>query len=357
MRASRWGRAVVSLALLAAGCATERPPSRALTVSLATSPGGLDPRTTTDDASQKVSQFIFDDLLELDDRLQVVPHLAERFDQVSPTVYRATLRQGVRFHNGAELTAEDVVFTFRGYINPAAASPRKGGYRELASVDALGRYEVQFTLFRPYASFPINLVTPIVPAGSNESLGDHPVGTGPYWFVRYVPDDRLELAPFEGYFNGAPRNAGLILRVIPDDVMRGLEIERGSLDLIVNDLGPDIVHRMRSLPHLQSLEGPGVDYQYIGVNLRDSALADVRVRQALSLAIDRRALVDHLRRGLAVEASIMLPAQSWAAPEGLDPIPYEPERAKALLRAVGIALDVRLYEFATLYADVLAGNF
>jgi peptide/nickel transport system substrate-binding protein len=398
MTALRPWTAFVGVAGVVAGCAATPAPVGSLVVSLATSPGGLDPRLTTDDVSQKISQLIFDDLLELDDHLRVVPHLAEAFEQLSPTQYRATLRQGVRFHDGRELTADDVVFTFRGYIDPATASPRKGGYRELAAVDAFGRYEVRFTLSRPSASFPINLVTPIVPAGAGASFGDHPIGTGPYRFVRYVPDDRLELERFDGYFGGAPRNAGLVLRVIPDDVMRGLELERGSLDIVVNDLAPDIAHRLRDRPSLQTAESPGVDYQYIGLNLRDRALSDVRVRQALAYAIDRHAIVEHLRRGLAVEAAAMLPAQSWAAPTGLLPWPYDPERAKALLReagyaaagdppggrvllaltlkvsntefnrlqsevlqqqlrAVGIALDVRLYEFAALYADVLAGAF
>jgi peptide/nickel transport system substrate-binding protein len=179
--------------------------------------------------------------------------------------------------------------------------------------------------------------------------------------------------------------------------MRGLEARKGTIDVIVNDISPDIAFQLKKDPKLQSVEGPGADYQYIGVNLRDPILKDVRVRQALSFAINRESIVDNLRRGLAVPASGMLPPMSWALAPDLQPWPYDPPRAIQLLdeagwtdpdgdgpgtrfsltlkvsniefnrlqatvvqqdlARVGIALDVRTYEFATLYADVVSGNF
>jgi peptide/nickel transport system substrate-binding protein len=180
-------------------------------------------------------------------------------------------------------------------------------------------------------------------------------------------------------------------------VMRGLELRKGTLDIVINDASPDIVVQLKNDPALQAIEAPGADYQYIGLNLTDPLLRDVRVRQALALAIDRQAIVDHLRRGLAVPARGMLPPISWAVAPDIDEYPYDPARARALLdlaghvdpdgdgplprftltlkasniefnrlqaaviqqnlRGIGIELDVRSYEFATLFADVLAGNF
>lgn len=187
------------------------------------------------------------------------------------------------------------------------------------------------------------------------------------------------------------------MKIVPDDVMRGLELEKGTMDLVVNDLAPDIVYQMRQDDRLQVVEAPGVDYQYIGLNTEDATLRDVRVRQALAFAIDRDAIVEYLRRGLAVPANGMLSPLSWAAAADVPSYPHDPARARALLdeagyrdadgdgpasrftltlkvsnsefnrlqssviqqnlRDVGIDLDVRTYEFATLYADVLAGNF
>jgi len=265
------------------------------------------------------------------------------------------------------------------------------------AVEARDRYTVVFTLKEPFGSFPVNLVLPIVPEHATAELREHPVGTGPYRFVRYETDDRLELAPFDDYFGGRPKNDGVVLRVVPDTIMRGLELRKGTMDIVVNDLEPDIVHQLGQDARLQLVEGPGTDYQYIGVNLRDPILKDVRVRRAIAYAIDRHAIIEYLRRGLATPAAGLLPPVSWAFDADVFTFSYDPAKARALLdqagypdpdgdgpaprftltlkvsniefnrlqssviqqnlRAVGIALDVRTYEFATFYADVLRGNF
>jgi peptide/nickel transport system substrate-binding protein len=392
------GAGFVLAALLASGC-LHRPVADPdiIVVNIVNGPNNLNPLLATDDSSQKLHQLIYDSLMELDDRLRVVPRLAERLDHPTPTTFVATLRQGVRFHDGHELTAADVVYTFATLIDPEFASPRKGGYVELAAVAALDQYRVLFTLKQPFESFPINLLMPIVPAGGQATLRTQPIGTGPYKFVRYAVDDRVELVANQDYFGGAPKNAGLILKIVPDDVMRGLELEKGTTDIVVNDLAPDIVHQMRDEGRLRITQAPGVDYQYVGLNLRDPLLSDVRVRQALAYAIDRDAIVTHLRRGFAEPALGLLPRLSWAFADDLFPYPHDPQLARGLLDAagypdpdgagpgtrfslslkvsniefnrlqssvmqrdllaVGIQLDVRTYEFATLYADVLSGNF
>ncbi len=394
----------VSLATLALliviGACVHRPATDpdVIVVAIQSAPNNLDPRIGTDDASQKIHDLIFDTLMQLDERMHVAPRLAERLEHPDPLTYVAFLRRGVRFHDGRELTAADAVYTFRGFLDPGFISPRKGGYRELASVEARDRYTVVFTLKQPFASFPINLVMPIVPAGADASLRTRPIGTGPYRFVRYQVDDRVELERFDGYFGGPPRNHGLVIKIIPDDVMRGLELGKGTTDLIVNDLTPDIVHQLDRSDRLQKVEAPGVDYQYIGLNLRDPVLRDVRVRQAMAYAIDRHAIIEHLRRGLATPAVGLLPPLSWAFAPDVFSFPHDTARARALLdeaghrdpdgngpaprfrltlkissalefnrlqasviqqnlRDIGVDLDVRTYEFGTLYADVLKGSF
>jgi peptide/nickel transport system substrate-binding protein len=215
--------------------------------------------------------------------------------------------------------------------------------------------------------------------------------------VRHLPDDRVELAAFERYWAGKPANEEVVLRVVPDEVMRGLELRKGSIDLVVNDVSPDILHQLRGDERLQTATAPGVDYQYIGINLLDAALGDVRVRRALAHAIDRQAIVDHLRRGLATPADGLIPPIARAHEPGITSYAFDPARARELLdeagfrdpdgdgpvprlrlalktsniefnrlqaavvqenlARVGVALDVRTYEFATLFADVIAGNF
>lgn len=391
-------RAALLAPLLLAAC-LHRPVDNphVIVISMSSGPNNLDPRVGADSYSEKASQLMFNNLMELDDRLRMAPGLAERLDHPDPTTYVVTLRRGVQFHDGHELTSADVVYTFRSFLDPSFVSVKKGGYRELQSVDARDRYTVVFTLKKVFPSFPINLRQAIVPTGAGAELRDRPVGTGPYRFVRYAVDDRLEVAAFNEYFGGRPKNDGVVVKITPDDIMRGLELKKGTLDISVNDLAPDVVYQLRADDRLQTIETAGVDYQYLGLNLRDPILRDVRVRQALAYAIDRQAIVEHLRRGLATPADTLLPPVSWAQAPDVFSFPHDPAQARALLDAagypdpdgdgpaarfrltlkvsniefnrlqsaviqqdlqrIGVALDIRAYEFATLYADVIVGNF
>lgn len=390
--------AAVALTLAAAGCGAAHPGDpEVIVVAVPASPNSLDPRVGTDEASQRVHQLVFDTLLSLDADLRVGPGLATHWEMPDARTYVVHLRDDVRFHDGRLLTAADVVYTFTSLLDPDFVSARKGAYRMVAGVDALDPRTVRFRLAEPFASFPINLVLPIVPAGAGDTIASHPVGTGPYRFVRFAVDDRIELARFDDYWRGPARNAGVVLKVVPDDIMRGLELRKGTVDVVVNDLAPDVVFQLARDDRLQVVQAPGTDYAYLGLNLRDPALADVRVRHAIGHAIDRDAIIAHLRRGLARPAAGILPEVSWAYEPDVFQFTYDPARARALLdeagypdpdgdgpaprlrltlkvstnefmrlqaavvqqdlRAVGIDLEVRSYEFATLYADVLRGQF
>jgi peptide/nickel transport system substrate-binding protein len=307
-----------------------------LTVGIRTAPNTLDPRQGGDEMSQRVGELIFSPLMVIGPDLRAAPHLAERLDHPDPLTYVAHLRRGVRFHDGRMLTAADVAYTFRAVIDPAFVSPFKGAYSVLESVTAPDDYTAVFRLREPFAAFPIQLVQPpIVPAGSGDSLRAHPIGSGPYRFLEYSSDDRIRLAAFDDYFGGRPANRGLVLKVVPDDTMLGLELRRGSVDLVVNDLMPDIAHQLERDAALQAHTAPGVDFQYLTFNLRDPALRDRRVRQAIGHAIDRQAIVDHLRRGLGRLATGLLPSQNPMFAADVPQFSYDPARAMALLDDAG----------------------
>lgn len=391
-------RLLLAAVLATSACGGAPPsPQSVITLAVPNSPNNLDPRIGTDDVSQKVQLLVFDYLLALDDQLRVVPGLAIDWEMPDDRTYVVHLRKGILFHDGRELDADDVVYTFGSFLDPNFMSPRRGAYRTLQSVTALDRYTVEFKLREPFGSFPINLVMPVVPAGAGAALRDRPVGTGPYRFLSHTPDDRIVLEAFPQHFRGAPRNNGVVIRIVPDDIMRGLELQKGTVDLVVNDLAPDIVHQLAEEGRLQVTRSAGTDYAYLGFNLRDPVLRDVRVRHAIGFAIDRQAIVDHLRRGLATPAVGILPPVSWAFESDVFTFSFDPRRSQRLLdeagypdpdgagplqrfrlslkvsttefnrlqsaviqqdlKRVGIEVDVRSYEFATLYADVLRGNF
>jgi peptide/nickel transport system substrate-binding protein len=336
--------------------------------------------------------------MEWGDDLRVHPALAERLESPDPLTYVAHLRRGVRFHDGHELTSRDVVYTFSAFIDPSFVSPLKGAYKLLRTVTALDDYTVRFTLAEPFAAFPIQLVLPpVVPADSGNRMRTSPVGTGPYRFVRYDSDDKVVLSAFENFWNGQLSNAGVVVKVIPDDTMRGLDLRKGATDLVINDLPADIVHQLSREDGFRVEPSPGLDFSYIGFNLRDPVLADRRVRYAIGYAIDRDAIIKYMRRGLARPASGLLPDQAWAFEPDVHRFTHDPDLARRLLdeagyrdpdgdgplprlrlslkistneetrlqstvvqedlRRVGIELDLRSYEFATFYADVLKGSF
>ena len=356
----------------------------------------LDPRVGADEASQKAHQLLYNSLVHLDTNLTVATELAESLQRPDPVTYVARLRHGVRFHDGSDLTAKDVAYTFRSFLDPAFRG-RSGAYTNVQSVEIVDPYTVAFHLKTPSASFPINLVMGIVKDGSGTANARTPIGTGPYKLQSFKPDDRIVLTRFDGYYDGPAKNSGVVLKVVPDDTMRGLELRKGAVDLVVNDVAPDIVWQMQRDGKLRIATGPGTDYAYIGLNLNDSLLQRLEVRQAIGYAIDREAIVKYLRRGFASTAVGIVPPMSWAFQREVFDFRYDPAEAVRLLDAaglpdpdgagprprltltlktstsemyrvqaaaiqqdlarVGIKVEVRSQEFATLLGDVVKGNF
>jgi peptide/nickel transport system substrate-binding protein len=387
------------LSLSACGASSPPPDPGVLVVGVRAAPNTLDPRLGGDEVSQRVAQLVFDPLMEYGDDLSVRPVLAERLENPDPLTYVVHVRRGVRFHDGRPLTSKDVVYTFGAFLDPAYISPFKGAYRVMRSVTALDEHTVEFKLNEPFAAFPTQLVytPPVVPAGSGDSLRTHPIGTGPYRFVRYDVDEQVVLAAFDGYWQGRPANSGVVVKIIPDDTMRGLELRKRSIDLVANDLPPDIVHQLETSRDFRISRSPGLDFSYLGFNLRDPLLTDKRIRHAVGFAIDREAIVQHLRRGLATPAFGLMPPQAWAFEPHVFQFTYDPDESRRLLdeagypdpdgdgplprlrlslrvstneevrlqaavvqqdlARVGIALDILSSEFATLQDDVLKGNF
>jgi peptide/nickel transport system substrate-binding protein len=388
--------AVLLLHCLIPGCSQARPEGDAIVVAMTNSAVNLDPRVGADEASQKAHQLLFNALVKIDATLKVVPELAESLVRTDDLTYVAKLKHGVRFHDGAELTAKDVAYTFGSFLDPAFHG-RSGAYTNLKGVEVVDPYTVAFHLKTPSASFPINLVMGIVKDGSGAVNARSPIGTGPYKLQFFKPDDRIVLTRFDGYFDGPAKNSGIVLKVVPDDTMRGLELRKGAVDLVVNDVAPDIVWQMQREGKLGIATGPGTDYAYVGLNLKDPMLQRIEVRKAIGYAIDRDAIVKYLRRGFASTAVGILPPMSWAFQRQVFDFRYDPAEAIRLLDAagltdpdgagprprftltlktstsemyriqaaaiqqdlarVGIAVEVRSQEFATLLGDVVKGNF
>ena len=385
---------LVILSFLAA--CSSRPTPDTLVMIIESSPANLDPRAGTDAQSERIDNLLFDSLLRRDEHFDLKPWLAERWETPDPLTYVFHLRSGVRFHDGRALTARDVKWTFDSLANGSIPTPKASTYRLVDRVDAPDGVTVVFHLKEPDSSLPWNVsdgTMGVVPYGSGTDFNRHPIGSGPFRFVSAEQDKEVVLARNEQYWGEKPRLARVRFAVIPDATTRTLELRKGSADVAINALTADTISALRGDRNLQVRTAPGTIYTYLAMNLRDPILKDVRVRQALAYAIDRQPIVHYLWRDLARPADSVLPPQHWAHDAGGRRYDYDPQRARELLdaagypehngirfhltmktsteestrllaavlqqqlKAVGIALEIRSFEFATFYQDVTQGSF
>jgi peptide/nickel transport system substrate-binding protein len=385
------------LVLLGCMLSCSHPPDpNTLVMIIESSPTNLDPRVGIDAQSERIDSLLFDDLLDRDEHFNFKPALAESWGIPNPVTYIFHLQHGVRFHDGRPLTSRDVKWTFDSLIEKKIISTKSDVYKYVDHIDAPDDYTVVFHLKEPFAALLWNLsdgAIGIVPYGSGKEMTAHPIGSGPFRFVRAHQDQDVVIERNDNYWGQEPKIQRVRFAVIPDPTTRALELRKGSADIAINAFAPDTMLALQKETKLQILHAPGSELQYLAFNLRDPVLKDVRVRQAIAYAIDRRPLIRHLWRGYARPADSVLPPESWAYDSNVQKYDYDPERARQLLdaagypvkdgvrfhltmktateetgrllaaflqqqlHAVGIALDIRSFEFATFFSDVTRGEF
>lgn len=371
------------------------PDPATLVMIIESSPTNLDPRVGLDAQSERIDNLLFDNLLARDQRLNVKPNLATHWETPDPKTYIFHLQPGVHFSDGRPLTARDVKWSYDSLIEGKVRSTKAAAYRYIDRIEAPDDGTVIFRLKEPWAALLWNLsgAMGIVPYGSGEEVNRNPIGSGPFRFVSAELDKDVVLARNDNYWGEKPSLGRVRFLVVPDTTTRALELRKGSADVAINALTPDMVMALGRDPRLQVLRGPGTVLGYLAFNLRDPILKDARVRQAIAYALDRRPLIHYMLRDAARPAASVLPPESWAYDGEVPRYAHDPERARQLLdaagypakngvrfhlamktsteessramaavfqqqlRAVGIALDIRSYEFATFFSDVTRGEF
>jgi peptide/nickel transport system substrate-binding protein len=302
------------------------------------SPLNLDPRVGMDAQSARIDKLLFDSLLRRDEHFNLQPSLAERWEVPDSLTYVFHLRRDVRFHDGQPLTARDVKWTFDSLLNGTIRSPKAGTFRLVEHVDTPDEATVIFHLREPYSALLWNLCDGdmgIVPNGSSADFNRRPIGSGPFRFVSLEQDKEVVLVRNDQYWGTVPRVARVRFAIVPDATTRLLELRKGSGDIAINALTPDMVVALRGDRDLQIQTAPGTIYNYLALNLRDPILQHVRVRQALAYAIDRQPIIHYLWRDLARPAASVLPPQNWAYNGNVRAYDYNPQRARELLDAAG----------------------
>jgi peptide/nickel transport system substrate-binding protein len=384
--------------LTIAGCGhyrIERPPGT-IQVDIETSPTSTDPRFGTDAMSSRINELIFDSLAKANRDGNFAGRLADSIERPSPTEIVFHLRHGVRFSDGRELTARDVVFTYNSIIAPESMSPKRASLEELKSIEALDDYTVVMTVAHQYSPALEMATEGIVPVGTPlpaQASGAAPVGSGPFKMVAYSRDEFLRLES-NTYYPRQPGTAqSIFFKIVPDPTVRALELAEGVCDFSPNNIQLDVLPWLAAHQSLEISNTPGTTYRYLSFNFRNPQLRDIRVRRAIAYAIDRNTIVSTVLRSTGRVATGMLSPENWAYDSNVTSYSYDPEKARqlldqagypagknglrglrfefkttsegarigeifqAMLRRVGIELSIRSLEFAAYYADIQTGNF
>ncbi|MDR2220413.1 MAG: ABC transporter substrate-binding protein [Methylobacillus sp.] len=302
---------------------------------VAQAPVTLDPRYATDAASARVNRLIYWSLVDFDAHFRPVPALAT-WTCADDTHCRFILgERGRQFHDGTRLTAQDVAATYNS-LRALKNSPLAAEFANVSEVRAVDENTVDFTLKAADDQFPARLVIGILPAGliaKNHDFARHPVGSGALKFAAWNRALTLERV--------ADRQR-IVLEEVRDPTVRVLKLLRGEADLLQGDLPPELVTELKTQSGINVLESPGTNYSYLGFNMQDPVLRDVNVRRAVTLAIDREAIVRQVLVGGSRAATAILPPEHWAGNATLKPAPYEPEIARAMLVRAGVKLPLHL---------------
>ncbi|MGB6975097.1 MAG: ABC transporter substrate-binding protein [Terracidiphilus sp.] len=392
----RKGWALALLLALTACKASHRDPNTVV-VLIESSPTTLDPRVGLDAQSQRIDALLFDGLVARTPDFEFKPALATSWDEPNPLTLIFHLRPDVRFSDGRPLTARDVAWTIESMKKGVVISAKTNSYASVDRVEAVNPATVVFQLNRPDNFLLTNLSTGaigIVPAGSGRDFWRHPVGSGPFLLLSQQLDQDVVLSRNPLTWGIQPKIERVRFAVVPDAITEALELEKGSGDVAINSLPMDTLPVLEKRTNLKVEETGGTEIQYLAFNLRDPVLRDARVRQAIACAIDRGLIIRTLLGGRARPAESLLPATHWAWTGDVAQYGFDPARARRLLddagyprkangirfhmtmktsteedarllsvvlqqelAKVGIALDLRSYEFATFYADVTRGAF
>lgn len=311
-----------------------------LNIGLSAPVTSLDPHNYRSGIDWILDTQLFDTLVTRDAEMIIRPLLAESWENLSPTVWRFHLRQDVTFHNGDAFTAEAVKINFERLIDPD--KPTRGGFylAALASVEVVDEYTVDLTTKVPTPAFLNYLAqasVAIISPAALEQYGDevtlHPVGTGPFRFVEWIPGTRLVLVKNEAYFLGSPKLDKVVCKAIPEDAARVMALLSGDVDVI--QFPPiEYIQTLTDNPKYEVLSEVGMRVVGIWFNVERYPFTDILVRKALNHAVDKDMIVDELLAGVATKATGVLPPGVWGA-LSYDPYPYNPEKATELLRQAG----------------------
>ena len=332
-----------AIGFLAAAALSLAPAARAreLDIGRAASVSGMDPGFLREAAT--VVDNIFDTLVMRDPAMQLVPGLALSWRAVDDTTWEFKLRPGVSFTNGEPFDAAAVKFTLDRVLDPAAKSPTASYIKTITAVEVPDPMTVRIHTRGPdpllptrMSRYPAYIVPPAyVKQVGNDGFARKPIGTGAYRMTEFVPDDHVTLQANGSYWRGKPAIDTVVWRAIPEPTARLAALIAGEVQLI-EGVPPALAPSITASPDLAVVQVKrGGLIIYLGLKMAEKPLDDVRVRQALSLAIDRDAIVGSLLKGFATVTGTQVSPFDFGYKAEPNP-PYDPAKARALLAQAGL---------------------
>ncbi len=335
------------LLLFTSGC-TREPEIKnphTITIGFLADAKRLLPLLASDSASGEISGLIYNGLTKYDKNIKITGDLAESWD-ISSDVLKITfhLRKGVKWHDGVEFTAEDVLFTYKTVIDPKVPTPYSSNYGPVEKVEALDKYTLRVTYKEPYApaleSWGMGIIPKHILEGkdiTNEYYNRNLLGIGPYKLKEWVTGQKIVLEAFDDYFEGKPKVDKYIARVISDTATMFLELKFGGIDFMgltppqfKLQAGSNFFNK-----YFQKFRYPAFGYTYLGYNLLDAKFSDKRIRQAITHSINKKDIIDGVLLGYGSPCTGPFPPESWAYNSDVKDIEFNPEKARMLFAQAG----------------------
>lgn len=299
----------------------------------------LDPRLAAETTSYRLDDLLYDGLVRLDANLMPTPALAESWEQPDPLTITFKLRDDARFHDGSQVLASDVVYTYTTMVDPELKARSRSLYEPIARVEALDDHTVKFTLKEPYAPLFSYLDLGIVPqkiVEASSEFGSKPVGSGPFKLESWERGSRIVLVANPDYFGGKPKYERLEFLVVPDSTARAQALEAGDVDLVYSPLAPAEIKQLSDDSRFTHIVTPSVTYTYVNFNTADPILSDPKLRAALAKLIDQDTIVGQIFGGIDEAAtSILMPTFGWAYSPDIKQPGFDIAEAQNELDALG----------------------
>jgi peptide/nickel transport system substrate-binding protein len=339
-----WAALTLALAL---GCGPALADKNRFVVDLVSEPSSLDPQVQWNPDSYYVYRNIFDNLVTRDDAGKIVPQVATSWKYLSDTEIEFKLRDDITFHDGQKLSADDVVFSVKRITDPKFASPQLGQFNKIIDATAVDPMTVRLKTEGPYPALLAQLVKlSIVPKHVVEAVGKDafnlkPIGSGPYKFDSWQRGVQVTLQRNDAYWGEKGAFPTSVFRAVPDAATRVADLQAGTADLVVT-LDSDLAAQLKGSAKAQVLSVLTERVAYLRLNPSRAPFNELKLRQAVAHAIDKQGLVDGILGGYDKPVDELSTPAIFGWVEGIKGLPYDPEKAKALVKEAGPAADTEI---------------